>query len=75
MKFVVKLFLTSIIGTLAFIGAMGAANPLPAFTVGFGVWILFIWSLSADTAKRHEKLERKELIEELMCDWERSRRR
>jgi len=41
MRTFILLCLTSIVGTGAFLYATIAENKLPAFMIGFGVWILF----------------------------------
>lgn len=43
MKTLILFFLTCIVGTGAFLAAATMKNPLPAFLVGFGVWMLFIY--------------------------------
>ncbi|WP_158993810.1 hypothetical protein [Mucilaginibacter sp. L196] len=43
MRTFILLCLTCIIGTGAFLSALSAQNKLPAFLVGFGVWILFLY--------------------------------
>lgn len=74
MKLAIKIILASIVCTFAFIGAMGAANPWPAFAVGFGVWFLLIWSLMPSQEGYQGKRKRQKALEDLMRDWERMRR-
>jgi hypothetical protein len=44
MRTFILLCLTCIIGTGAFLCALTLQNKLPAFMVGFGVWILFLYN-------------------------------
>ena len=74
MKLVIKIILASIVSTFAFIGAMGAANPWPAFAVGFGSWLLLIWSLTPSGGIKQDRREREQAMEDLMREWERTRR-
>ena len=74
MKLVIKIILASIVSTFAFIGAMGAASPWPAFAVAFGSWFLLIWSLTPSGGIRKDKREREQAMEDLMREWERTRR-
>src|SRR5690606_5256246 len=74
MKLVIKIILASIVSTFAFIGAMGAANPWPAFAVAFGSWFLLIWSLTPSGGIKQDRREREQAMEDLMRDWERTRR-
>ena len=74
MKLALKIILTSIVSTFAFIGAMGASNPWPAFAVGFGAWILLIWSLTPSEGRSPGRREREKAVEDLMREWEKSRR-
>lgn len=45
MKNLILFFLTCIIATGAFLAGTTMKNPLPAFIVGFGVWILFLYRI------------------------------
>lgn len=74
MKLVIKIILASIVSTFAFIGAMGATNPWPAFAVAFGSWFLLIWSLTPLGGANRDKKERERAMEDLMREWERTRR-
>ncbi len=74
MKLPIKIILASIVSTLAFIGAMGAANPWPALAVAFGAWFLLIWSLTPSEGTTAGKREREKAVEDLMRDWENNRR-
>jgi|GEM_PF-830151 len=74
MKLVPKIVLASAISTFALIGAMGAANPWPVFAVAFGSWFLLIWSLTSSGGIMQDKREREQAMEDLMRDWERTRR-
>lgn len=46
MKNLILFFLTCIIGTGALLAGTNMKNPIPAFIVGFGVWILFIYRMA-----------------------------
>lgn len=46
MKTLIVFFITCLIGSGAFLAGTNMDNPLPAFVVGFGVWILFLWYLT-----------------------------
>ncbi len=46
MKNLILFFLTCVIATGAFLSGLSMKNPLPAFIVGFGVWILFIYRMA-----------------------------
>lgn len=74
MKLAIKIVLVSIVSTFAFISAMGAANPWPAFAVAFGAWFLLIRSQTPSEGITTEKREREKAMEDLMRDWEISRR-
>mgnify|MGYP006209542827 CR=1 FL=1 len=74
MKLAIKIILASIVSTFAFIGAMGAANPWLAFAVAFGSWFLLIWSLTPSGGIKQDKREREQAMEDLMREWERTRR-
>ncbi len=74
MKLAIKIILASIVSTLAFIGAMGAANPWPAFAIAFGSWLLLIWSLTPSGGIKQDRREREQAMEDLMREWERTRR-
>jgi len=45
MKNLILFFLTCIIGTGAFLAGTTMENPLPAFLVAFGVWMLFLYRI------------------------------
>ena len=75
MKLVIKIILVSIVSTFAFIGAIGASNPWPAFVVGFGAWFLLIWPLTPSQDRYQGKRERQKALDDLMRDWERMRRK
>jgi len=45
MKTLILFFLTCIIATGAFLAGLSMKNPLPAFIVAFGVWLLFLYRL------------------------------
>src|SRR5690606_1393543 len=72
--FRLKIIPASIVSTFAFIGAMGAANPCPAFAVAFGSWFLLIWSLTPSGGTKQDRREREQAMEDLMGDWEGARR-
>ena len=74
MKLVLKIILVSIVSTFAFIGAISAANPWPAFAVGFVSWLLLIWSLTPSGGIKQDRREREQAMEDLMRDWEKTRR-
>ncbi len=46
MKNLILFFLTCIIATGALLSGLTMKNPLPAFIVGFGIWILFLYRIS-----------------------------
>jgi len=46
MKNLIFFFLTCIIATGAFLAGTTMKNPLPAFIVAFGIWILFLYRMS-----------------------------
>lgn len=46
MKNLILFFLTCIIGTGAFLAGTTMDNPLPAFIIAFGVWMLFLYRIS-----------------------------
>jgi hypothetical protein len=45
MKNLILFFLICIIATGAFLAGTTMKNPLPAFIVGFGVWMLFLYRI------------------------------
>jgi len=71
MKTFIYLCITSFIGTGAFLAALSMSNPYPAYAVGFGVWILFFWSLS----KRSREASRRKETERMFNNWLRSQQR
>ena len=67
MRFLIKLFLVSFIGTVAMFGALGSENQWPGLIVAFTVWILFIWSMARPSRKeRQMDGERERIIGEIM---------
>lgn len=46
MKNLILFFLTCIIATGAFLAGTTMKNPLLAFVVAFGVWMLFLYQIS-----------------------------
>lgn len=70
MRTFIHLCITSFIGTGAFLAALSMTNPYPAYAVGFGVWILFFWSLS----KRSREASRRKETERMFDAWLRSQR-
>jgi hypothetical protein len=46
MKNLILFFLTCIIATGAFLAGLSMKNPLPAFIVAFGVWMLFLYRIA-----------------------------
>lgn len=65
MKTFFYLCITAIIGTGAFLSALSLSNPLPAYAVGFGVWILFFWGV----AKRSQEASRRRYREQQYDEW------
>jgi hypothetical protein len=60
-----KIFLVSIISTIALIGSLGSSNPWPGFIVAWVAWGLFIWSILPKRKSRREG-ERERLIAEIL---------
>lgn len=46
MKNLILFFLTCFIATMTFLGGLSMKIPLPAFLVGFGVWMLFLYRIA-----------------------------
>ncbi len=66
MKFFIKLCITSIMGFVALMSAIGSDNPWPGFIIGFGVWGLFVWSIASGSEKSRKQRERERLIDEFL---------
>ncbi|WP_162796072.1 hypothetical protein [Pedobacter nanyangensis] len=46
MKNLILFFLTCIVATGAFLSGLTMENPLPAFIVGFVVWMFFLYRMA-----------------------------
>lgn len=74
MKTVIRLVITSFIGTGAFLAALSMSNPYPAYAVGFGIWILFFWSVSRRSQEASRRRERERMFDEWLRSQNRDRR-
>jgi uncharacterized membrane protein len=68
MRFLIKLFLVSIICVIAMFGALGSDNQWPGLIVAMVVWVWFIYSISTPKESSSDKTirEQERKIEELL---------
>lgn len=66
MKTFVYLVFTCFISTGAFMGALYAQTPFILYTVGFGVWALFLWGVSRRMKRNTERRYQERQFNEFM---------
>ena len=66
MKTAILFLFTCFISTGAFMAALNLKNPLPAFVVAFGVWVLFIRYYIRRSSKQVERRNMDRYFQEYM---------
>ncbi len=75
MRAVIFFLFTTFISIACLMSALGAPHPVLLYTIGFGVWGLFLWYCSARMKKKAERREMEDQFRNFMRYQNRNLRR